>query len=85
MSHIAGTVPPFVSGSAYRYRVDREARHAIRIASVSDVDAIGRLLHSFNEEFGEPSPSADILADRFKAQLTPSSSWVGMDQTDSLS
>jgi len=36
---------------------------------MNDVDAIARLLHSFNEEFGEPSPPADILADRFKDLL----------------
>jgi len=49
--------------------VGEEARYSIRIADVNDVDAIGRLLHSFNEEFGEPSPSAEILAERFKALL----------------
>jgi GNAT superfamily N-acetyltransferase len=49
--------------------VTEEARYSVRIAGVSDVDAIGRLLHSFNEEFGEPTPSAEILAQRFKALL----------------
>jgi GNAT superfamily N-acetyltransferase len=49
--------------------VGQEARYAIRIAEVNDVEAIGRLLHSFNEEFGEPSPSAEVLADRFEALL----------------
>jgi ribosomal protein S18 acetylase RimI-like enzyme len=46
-----------------------EARYPIRIADMNDVREIGRLLHSFNEEFGEPSPPAEVLAERFKALL----------------
>jgi ribosomal protein S18 acetylase RimI-like enzyme len=49
--------------------VDKEARYAIRIAELSDVDAIARLLHRFNEEFSEPSPSTTLLAERFRALL----------------
>jgi ribosomal protein S18 acetylase RimI-like enzyme len=49
--------------------VDKEARYAIRIAELSDVDAIARLLQRFNEEFSEPSPSIRILAERFRALL----------------
>jgi len=46
-----------------------EARYSIRVADMNDVHEIGRLLHSFNDEFGEPSPPAKVLAERFKALL----------------
>jgi ribosomal protein S18 acetylase RimI-like enzyme len=41
----------------------------VRIAGADDVEAIGRLLYDFNEEFGEPSPSAEELAARFSDLL----------------
>jgi ribosomal protein S18 acetylase RimI-like enzyme len=46
-----------------------EARYSIRVADMNDVHEIGRLLYSFNDEFGEPSPPAEVLAERFKALL----------------
>jgi ribosomal protein S18 acetylase RimI-like enzyme len=49
--------------------VSREARHPVRIAELSDVDTIGRLLHDFNREFDEPTPSPSALADRFRLLL----------------
>lgn len=41
----------------------------MRIAGPSDVDSIGRLLHRFNREFGEPTPSPSALAGRFRMLL----------------
>jgi ribosomal protein S18 acetylase RimI-like enzyme len=42
----------------------REAQVPIRLASVADAPAFGRLLHAFNAEFDEPTPDADVLAER---------------------
>ncbi len=36
----------------------------IRLASATDAPAFGRLLHAFNTEFGEPTPDADVIAER---------------------
>jgi GNAT superfamily N-acetyltransferase len=41
----------------------------VRIAGPADVDAIGGLLHDFNREFDEPTPSPSALADRFRMLL----------------
>jgi ribosomal protein S18 acetylase RimI-like enzyme len=38
----------------------------IRIAGPADADDIGRLLHAFNTEFDEPTPSAADLAQRVR-------------------
>jgi ribosomal protein S18 acetylase RimI-like enzyme len=37
----------------------------VRRAGPGDVAAIGRLLHDFNTEFDEPTPSPEALAERF--------------------
>ncbi|HUC37913.1 MAG TPA: GNAT family N-acetyltransferase [Acidimicrobiales bacterium] len=42
---------------------------AVRIAGTTDADAIGRLLHDFNTEFGEPTPTPGEVADRFRMLL----------------
>ncbi len=36
----------------------------IRLATAADALAFGRLLHSFNTEFDEPTPDADVIAER---------------------
>ena len=36
----------------------------VRAGALADAEAIGRLLHDFNEEFGEPTPGARALAER---------------------
>lgn len=41
-------------------------RHNVRTAGVADADAVGRLLHDFNSEFGEPTPGPRALADRIR-------------------
>jgi ribosomal protein S18 acetylase RimI-like enzyme len=38
----------------------------LRRADVEDAEAIGRLLHDFNREYDEPTPTADVLAERVR-------------------
>jgi GNAT superfamily N-acetyltransferase len=40
------------------------AEPPVRRATADDASAIGRLLHDFNREFEEPTPSPEALADR---------------------
>lgn len=40
------------------------AQTPIRLASAADAPAFSRLLHAFSVEFGESTPSADVIADR---------------------
>jgi ribosomal protein S18 acetylase RimI-like enzyme len=37
---------------------------AIRLALPEDAPTFGRLLHAFNAEFGDPTPTAEVLAAR---------------------
>ena len=46
-----------------------KAKTLVRLAGLHDVEAIGRLLHDFNREFGEPTPSPDALAERLRLLL----------------
>jgi ribosomal protein S18 acetylase RimI-like enzyme len=41
----------------------------VRTAGFGDVDAIGQLLHDFNQEFDEPTPPPATLAERFRHLL----------------
>ena len=41
----------------------------VRRAELADAEAIGRLLHDFNSEFGEPTPGPGALADRIRELL----------------
>jgi ribosomal protein S18 acetylase RimI-like enzyme len=41
----------------------------IRLATLDDVDAIGRLLHAFNVEYDSPTPDPPRLAARFLTLL----------------
>ncbi|HXA32121.1 MAG TPA: GNAT family N-acetyltransferase [Acidimicrobiales bacterium] len=43
--------------------------HAIRSADGADADSIGQLLHDFNREFDEPTPTPSALADRVRLLL----------------
>jgi ribosomal protein S18 acetylase RimI-like enzyme len=36
----------------------------VRLASADDAPVLGRLLHAFNAEFGEQTPSAQVIAER---------------------
>jgi ribosomal protein S18 acetylase RimI-like enzyme len=38
----------------------------VRVAEPADAEAIGRLLHDFNSEFGDPSPGPVRLAERVR-------------------
>ena len=49
--------------------VDRASRHTVRVAGVGDVIPAGHLLHDFNVEFGDPTPTASNLADRLRLLL----------------
>jgi ribosomal protein S18 acetylase RimI-like enzyme len=40
------------------------AENRIWLATAADAPAFGRLLHAFNSEYGEPEPSADVIAER---------------------
>jgi ribosomal protein S18 acetylase RimI-like enzyme len=40
-----------------------------RIAGPEDAEVVGRLLHDFNAEFGDPTPGADALAGRVRALM----------------
>jgi ribosomal protein S18 acetylase RimI-like enzyme len=42
---------------------------AVRIAELADAETIGRLLHDFNQEFGDPTPGAQALAERVRELL----------------
>lgn len=66
-SHAPSLQSPYVS---------EETQHSIRIAGLEDVDSIGRLLHDFNREFNEPTPSASALADRFQSLLAGGDTFV---------
>jgi ribosomal protein S18 acetylase RimI-like enzyme len=41
----------------------------VRTATPADAEVIGRLLHDFNSEFGEPTPGATKLAERVRRLL----------------
>ncbi len=41
----------------------------IREATPADAEAVGRLLHDFNSEFGDPTPGAAKLAERVRELL----------------
>ena len=41
----------------------------MRRGTDDDADAVGRLLHDFNREFGEPTPPPSELADRIRLLL----------------
>jgi ribosomal protein S18 acetylase RimI-like enzyme len=43
--------------------------HVIRSADLADAESIGQLLHDFNREFDEPTPSPSALADRVRLLL----------------
>jgi ribosomal protein S18 acetylase RimI-like enzyme len=49
--------------------VSHPAESTVRLGALADADAIGRLLHDFNQEFDEPTPSPEQLADRVRQLL----------------
>jgi ribosomal protein S18 acetylase RimI-like enzyme len=42
----------------------------VRLATLADTDAIGRLLHAFNTEYHDPTPDPEQLSARFKQLLS---------------
>ena len=42
---------------------------AVRTAQLADCDSVGQLLHDFNREFDEPTPSPEALAERMRELL----------------
>lgn len=42
---------------------------AVRRAEAADAEAVGRLLHDFNTEFGDPTPGPRALAERVRDLL----------------
>lgn len=48
---------------------DRAGAHAVRLAGPDDAPAIGRLLHAFNTEYDEPTPTPAQLAERIRELL----------------
>ena len=48
----------------------------VRRAGVADAPTIGRLLHDFNVEFGEPTPEPEVLAERIRDLLEPGEATV---------
>ena len=45
------------------------ANLAVRCGGLADAEAIGQLLHDFNSEFDEPTPSPPELAERVREPL----------------
>jgi ribosomal protein S18 acetylase RimI-like enzyme len=46
-----------------------ESEREVRRATAADAADVGRLLHDFNTEFDEPTPGAEVLAERARAML----------------
>jgi GNAT superfamily N-acetyltransferase len=49
--------------------VNGPSDHTVRRAEPADAEAIGRLLHDFNTEFGDPTPGPRALAPRVRDLL----------------
>lgn len=58
--------------------------HRVRAADAGDAAVLGRLLHDFNVEFGEPTPSPDELAARVVELLALDASVLVGDDVDGL-
>jgi hypothetical protein len=51
-------------------RTPSASDHIIRAADSADAESIGQLLHDFNREFDEPTPTPSVLADRVRLLLS---------------
>jgi ribosomal protein S18 acetylase RimI-like enzyme len=61
--------PPSTRTAATVHPVADPREIVVRRAGLQDLDAAGRLLHDFNREFGEPTPSPSALGDRLRVLL----------------
>src|SRR4029077_8135083 len=50
-------------------RLTSSSEPVVRIAGADDAEAIGRLLHDFNTEFGEPTPGPERMSERMRRLL----------------
>lgn len=55
--------------AGYGVPMSRPEDLSVRIAEEADAEVIGRLLHDFNTEFEDPTPSLQALATRVRALL----------------
>lgn len=58
--------------------------HPVRRADIADSEAIGRLLHDFNTEFGEPTPEPAALAERVRQLLATGDTAVLLGGADPI-
>jgi GNAT superfamily N-acetyltransferase len=67
-------------------KVAAHDRFFVRHADQADLDVVGRLLHEFNLEFGEPAPEPEVLAARLGRLLDHGDTavLVGGDGPDGL-
>jgi ribosomal protein S18 acetylase RimI-like enzyme len=49
--------------------VDASSEPVVRCAGIEELEAVGQLLHDFNTEFGEPTPSATVISSRMRQLL----------------
>jgi ribosomal protein S18 acetylase RimI-like enzyme len=72
--------------SASRSSERQSADPDVRLGEPADAQAIGRLLHDFNEEFGEPTPGPKRLAERVRELLAEGQTMVllGGEEPDGL-
>ena len=62
--------------------INSAADLGVRLADSEDAEAIGRLLHDFNVEFDEPTPSPPRLARRIRELLDEGQTLVGFSNRE---
>lgn len=54
----------------------------VRLAEAADAEVIGRLLHDFNSEYGDPTPGSQALATRVRELLAAGEITVVLDGSE---